>query len=501
MHPLIHYKNGTPIFLALAFVCFKLSFTAQAVSPPPDGGYANFNTAEGAFALLHLNVSSGFGNTGLGGRALQSDITGSYNTATGYGALFSNTASLNTAIGFDALFSNSTGTANTASGARALFHNTDGQYNTATGYDALFSNSGGLYNTAVGVNALYFNQANGNCAFGYFALSGNTTATQNSAFGFGALASNTLGTDNTAVGDGALASARQERHNTAIGSGALGTLTDTFNGQPNPGEDTAIGYHALHSVWGGGLPDGGNNTAVGSEALGNYVFGEGGNTAVGVRALANLGIAGNNIALGAIAGDNLTDGDNNIDIGNEGVGGDSNKIRIGVQGTQSATYVAGIYQQPVIGDNAPVLIDATGKLGTAVGSSRRFKSDIKSMDDLSKAVLALRPVTFQYKDDKTHTPQFGLIAEKVAEINPDLVIRDKEGQIYSVRYDAVNAMLLNEFLKEHKAFVEEQGKVQEQGATIARLEKQVAALTAGLQKVSAQLQASKPAPQVVNNNQ
>jgi hypothetical protein len=134
-----------------------------------------------------------------------------------------------------------------------------------------------------------------------------------------------------------------------------------------------------------------------------------------------------------------------------------------------------------------------------MSSSRRFKHEIKPMDTASQAILSLKPVTFNYKSDNTNTAQFGLIAEEVAQVSPDLVVRDDKGDIYTVRYDAVNAMLLNEFLKEHKAFVEEQRKVEEQGATIARLEKQIEALTAGLQKVSAQLEASKPAQQVVNN--
>jgi len=139
----------------------------------------------------------------------------------------------------------------------------------------------------------------------------------------------------------------------------------------------------------------------------------------------------------------------------------------------------------------PVLIDSVGQLGT-VSSSQRFKHDIKGMDKTSEGILALKPVTFHYKSDKTNTPQFGLIAEEVAAVNPDLVVRDENGEIYTVRYDAVNAMLLNEFLKEHR-------KNKEQEATIARLQKQIEALTAGLQKVSAQLELSESAPQTVNN--
>jgi endosialidase-like protein len=147
-----------------------------------------------------------------------------------------------------------------------------------------------------------------------------------------------------------------------------------------------------------------------------------------------------------------------------------------------------------------VVIDSNGQLGT-LSSSSRFKHDIQAMDEASEAILALKPVRFHYKTDTTNTPQFGLIAEEVAKINPDLVVREKNGEIYTVRYDAVNAMLLNEFLKEHRAFLEEKRKVQELEANAARQQKQIEALTAGLQKVSAQLELSKPAPQTVLNNQ
>jgi len=140
-------------------------------------------------------------------------------------------------------------------------------------------------------------------------------------------------------------------------------------------------------------------------------------------------------------------------------------------------------------NGVPVLINSQNKLGTVL-SSRRFKKEIKPMDRTSEAILALKPVTFQYKNDKEGMPQFGLIAEEVFQVNPDLVVRDKNGELLSVRYDQVNAMLLNEFLKEHR-------KNEEQEATINRLQRHIEALTAGLQKVSAQIQLSKPAPRTV----
>src|SRR5207247_2571688 len=169
------------------------------------------------------------------------------------------------------------------------------------------------------------------------------------------------------------------------------------------------------------------------------------------------------------AGFNLTTGSNSIDIGALGAAGEADTIRIGRRGTQNRTFIAGIRGVTTGGNNAiPVVIDSVGQLGT-VSSSRRFKKEIKPLDSASKSILALKPVTFQYKSDHTATPQFGLIAEEVAEVNPDLVVRDENGEVYTVRYDAVNAMLLNEFLKQHKAALEEHRKVEKLEATVAGL--------------------------------
>jgi hypothetical protein len=188
--------------------------------------------------------------------------------------------------------------------------------------------------------------------------------------------------------------------------------------------------------------------------------------------------------LGDSAGDNLTTGHDNIDIYDEGVAGESETIRIGAD--QTRTFIAGI--DAVAAGTDAVFVDAFGQLGTGVPSSARFKKEIKPMDKASEAILALKPVTFRYNReiDPKGTLRFGLVAEEVEKINPDLVGRDAKGQVSSARYDAVNAMLLNEFLKEHQALQE--------------LKKQVAELTAGLQKVSAQLELSKSAPQMVLNN-
>jgi hypothetical protein len=252
---------------------------------------------------------------------------------------------------------------------------------------------------------------------------------------------------------------------------------------------------------------GNGNTADGADALLNNRTGNN-NTASGDGALANNTTGINNIALGALAGTNLTTGSNNIYIGSGGRSTESGTIRIGTQ--YGRTFVAGISGVTVAG-GVGVIVDTNGQLGTVV-SSERFKDAIKPMDKASEAILSLKPITFRYKHelDPEGIPQFGLVAEDVEKVNLDLVARDEQGKPYTVRYEAVNAMLLNEFLKEHRT-------VQEQGATITRhrkdfeaaiaqQHKEIEALTAivkqqaaQIQKVSAQLEAGKPAPQLVNN--
>jgi len=217
-------------------------------------------------------------------------------------------------------------------------------------------------------------------------------------------------------------------------------------------------------------------------------------TGVGLNALAFNTTGNNNIGLGFNAGFNLTTGSNNIEIGNRGIAGESRTIRIGRQGTHMATFIAGI-NGGTVPTGVAVVVDGTGHLGTTT-SSARFKEAIKPMDKASEAILALQPVTFRYKKDldPDGISQFGLVAEEVAKVNPDLVARDDEGRPYTVRYEAVNAMLLNEFLKEHR-------KNERQQAIIERQQKQIDAITAGLQKVSAQLELNKSAPQTVQNSQ
>ena len=358
-----------------------------------------------------------------------------------------------------------------ASVVQAVVPAPDGGYpngNTAEGNNALFSLTTGINNTAIGGSALYY----------------NTTGNHNTATGNQALYSNTTGNNNTATGAFALSSNQGGSNNTANGYSALSS-------NQSGGNNTADGEYALFYN-----TTGNNNTASGFETLNNNTTGS------------------NNIALGFQAGFNRTTGSNNIDIGNKGAAGKSNVIRIGTNGTQKNAYIAGISGVTVAG-GVGVIIDTDGHLGTIV-SSARFKDGIKPMDKASEAILALKPVTFRYKKelDPDGIPQFGLVAEQVEKVNPDLVARDDQGNAYTVRYEAVNAMLLNEFLKEHR-------KVEEQGATIAQLkqdfqsklaeqQKQIKALTASLKEQASQIQkvtrlrrveVTKPAPQMVLNNQ
>jgi hypothetical protein len=368
------------------------------------------------------SLTTGAGNTALGWSSLFSVATADFNTAVGAGTLALNTADQNTATGAAALLSNSSGFQNTANGAFALLFNTTGSFNTAIGDFALYSNINGLGNTGTGGSALQ---------------------------------SNTTGGFNTATGNGALLSNMTGSRNTATGTGALSA---NMVGEDN----SAHGYQALFSNIDGNL-----NTAVGGQALQNTS-------------------GSDNIALGFSAGISLTTGSHNINIGDSGVGGESGTIRIGNIAHATQAFIAGISGGTVPGGVA-VIVDVNGHLGTNV-SSARFKNEIKPMDEASEAILALRPVTFRYKKelDPNGIPQFGLVAEDVAKVNPDLVARDAKGELYTVRYEAVNAMLLNEFLKEH--------------ATLQELKKEIAALKTGLQKLSAQIDPGAPPLQAVVNN-
>jgi hypothetical protein len=348
---------------------------------------------------------------------------------------------------------------NTAEGQNALLSLTTGGFNTAVGFLSLRSDTTSSFNTAVGAGTLF----------------ANTDGDNNTATGAGALFANGIGVQNTATGALVLFSNTTGNSNTANGYAALAGNTEGFL-------NTANGSRALYSNSTGNF-----NTADGYEALAGNTTGSI-NTALGYRAGVNVTTASEVICIGS-AGANVT----------------------------ATTWIGGVYgAQTLSGTTAAVVISDFGQLGT-VASSKRFKKDISAMDKASEIILSLRPVTFHYRSDKKETPQFGLVAEEVANVNPALVLPDKEGKPYTVRYEAVNAMLLNEFLKEHKK-VEQQGReiskqntiISELESTVARQQKsfqsklaeqqnQIEALRSGLQKVSAQLEMMKPVTQMVIN--
>ncbi len=301
-----------------------------------------------------------------------------------------------------------------------------GNGNTALGLNALYGNTNGLQNTAVGVDALLSNVSGSyDTASGVQALNSNTTGTGNTATGMQALSSNTVGVS-----------------------------------------DTATGYLSLSRN-----TSGNNNAGYGESALSYNTTGNK-NTGLGVSALSNNTSGTGNIAVGYTAGLNLTSGSNNIEIGNVGVAAESNTTRIGT--SQSSAFLAGVYGAVASGGVA-VYVNSSGQLGTSP-SSAKYKEAIQPMDKASEAILALQPVTFRYKKelDPKAIAQFGLVAEEVAKVDPDLVARDNDGKIYTVRYEAVNAMLLNEFLKEHR-------KVADQGDQIAELKATVSGAEIGSQ--------------------
>jgi hypothetical protein len=414
--------KSSAILIAVGLMAFLPK--AHAVSPPPDGCYPGFTTAEGCNALNSL--TTGAGNTGVGWYSLFLNTSGNYNTGVGAGTLVLNNADSNTAVGAAALLLNTGGSQNVALGTDALVYNDNGTANSAVGAFALYSNTAGNYNTAIG------NQA----------LQTSMTADRNTAVGAYALESDDVGDRNTAIGVFAL---------TADNSGA-------FN--------TAVGVQALDSNTSGNL-----------------------NTALGAGAGGSVTTASNVICIGAnVSGANV---DNSCFIGN-------------------------IFGATSSGGNA-VFVNSNGRLGTLT-SSKRFKEDITPMDKASEVILALRPVSFRYKQkiDPQRIPQFGLVAEEVEKVDPDLVIRDAEGKPQTVRYEQINAMLLNEFLKEHRKVEEQQATITELKSILAQQQKEFQATIAEqrkefdarlkqqdarIQRVSDEVGLSKPAPQIVASDE
>lgn len=401
------------------------------------------------------------------------------NTADGTGALTNNTTGFsNSAFGNDALYTNTTGPFNTAVGALALYYNLDAEFNTATGFQALHFNTGSSSCTAWGTpygcctGSKTGDCGNFNVAYGASALYTNYVGTGNSALGYSALSSNT-GSYNTAVGDQAMGASGSGSYNVALGSGA---------GPGGSGSNNvAVG------VGTGAAGDGSNNVGVGFQALGvsvgtsgNTAVGAGAyksgtgsfNTAVGWNALPGAISGSYNIGLGWYAGLQLSGTSTyNIDIGHPGYSGDNYTIRIG-NTNNNATYITGIWNKTSSG-GVPVYVNSSHQLGT-LPSSARFKDDIQDMGDSSSGLMKLRPVRFHYKKDidPSRLEQYGLVAEEVAKVYPDLVTYDEEGRPEAVRYHFINAMLLNE--------------VQKQARTVKAQAEQIEALTTQVHQASAQ---------------
>jgi hypothetical protein len=314
----------------------------------------------------------------------------------------------------------------------------------------------GSFNSAFGTNALFSNTTGGlDSAFGASALASNTTGNSNSAFGSGALFANTTGVENSAFGRGALQQNSTGDINSAFGEGAL---ANNSSGVSN----SAFGQQALFSATGS------SNSAFGTDALFSTTGDN--NSAFGNRALFSLTTGNSNIAIGNFAGFNLTGSESNdIYIGNTGVAGESNTIRIGDGSTQTAAFITGISGVNVSG--SAVMVNGSGQLGVVV-SSRRFKHEITDMGVESNILMKLRPVAFYYNRelDDTETRQYGLVAEEVAQVAPELVVYDKDGQVQTVRYHFVNAMLLNEVQKQRHAIEQQQAEIEALTARLAKLE-------------------------------
>jgi len=375
----------------------------------------------------------------------------------------------------------------------ALNINTSGRENTATGWHALSANTTGSGNTAHGSYALYSNTTGSwNVAVGDTALVNNTTGWSNIAVGDG-LTANTTGVENTAVGAAALESNTTGNGNVAVGAGALSYRTGAS--YQLQGANTAVGYYALgYTGMEGGTGLGGDgNTAMGDRAL-EYNIDGSFNCAFGLLALGGLSDGIGNTAIGNRAGFGLLRDTGNVYIGEQEMARDPNE--------SYHTYIHNINTTSVSGGSADtVTIDLTTGLLGHLTSSRRHKEDINAMEKASETLYRLKPVTYRYKKeiDSNQALDYGLIAEEVAEVDPNLAIRNAKGEIETVRYHAINMMLLNEFLKEHKTFVAEHGKVKELEAGLAGLLATVKEQAEQIQKVSAQLELRKPTQSLARN--
>ena len=430
-----------------ALVCFGLCQQVQSATDTPDpGSLPTSNTADGQGALGSL--TTGLYNSAFGFLSVLSLSDANFDTGVGAGALLVDNGGSNTAVGAGALFSNTTGSDNTAVGAFALFNSTTAGLNVAVGDSALVSFNG---TTA-------FDGAN--TALGSIALSAETSGEENVAVGRRALESLVSGSNNVAVGWRAGDNyTGGETNNICIGSGTGGTA----------GESNAI--RIGDSASSGGID------VINNSTLANVVTIGPGLSTQGITILTLLGFG-------------------NVSIGN------------GLQTTTGASTcnIGGIFNQTPPAGSHGVVVGPNNQLADATLSSRRFKKDIAPIDKMSEGILALRPVTFHWKTDNTNEPEFGLVAEEVAEVNLNWITRNPQGEISGVRYETIPILLLNEFLKEHKKVEEQQANIAELKSTVAQQQKGMEVLTAQLkeqaaqiQKVSAQLEVNKPASKVVVN--
>ena len=474
--------------LASAIALSGLSATSLYAAQPPnpssvlsDGFY---NTAMGPLALSHvtpapvgghcvpfaLNPATysmfGCANTASGFAALAQNTTGFSNTAIGAGVLYADTTgAYNTAIGTLAMFRNTTGYANSAVGNLAMFSNVGGIYNMASGNYALYSNTSGISNTASGISALYF----------------NTTGSYNTGTGTNALA-NSNGNSNTATGAYSLVANNNGSYNVAVGTNALANNYSTpgVAGGVSSSYNVAVGYQALYNNT--TAQSGGYNTAVGFYSLRNNAGIN--NSALGSGALKQNTTGVGNTALGTNAGTTLTTGSFNTYVGYNvpGVAPTDNYVTgIGVFSQPAGgpaynptTYIAGISNSHITG--AAVYVTASGQLGV-LASSERYKTAINSLGTTSEKLAQLRPVSFHLKTEPNGTVQYGLIAEEVDKVYPELVIRDKEGKIQGVRYDELAPMLLNEMQKQQSTIAAQTSEIHVLEAQNAETRKQLAELT------------------------
>jgi trimeric autotransporter adhesin len=467
-----------------------LTFSVMAIHPAASADCVDTNTCVGVGALqanttgIHNSAfghealtsnTEGDNNTATGSEVLRANLTGRENTASGSFALFQNTTgSFNSAFGTQALKSNTTGHSNTAIGNEALASQQSGAGNVAVGRLALFRNETGGGNTAVGVSAAINLTGDSNTALGSRALAGNFTGSWNTATGSEAML-RFRGNDNTVNGYAALSGVGEGNQNTAMGAYALqGFVFNQSEGEHrNSGSfNTAIGAHALESV-----DVGSGNTATGVNALAENTNGFH-NTAHGTGALRNSATGYRNVALGYQAGHAIATGSDNIVIGagNRARAVDNGVIRIGIAANQKKVFIAGISGVTTgLAGATAVYVDGNGQLGT-INSSREVKEDIQPIGSFSERLLALRPVSFKYKqayEDGRRPVEFGLIAEEVAAVFPELVVYGPDGKPQTVSYHLLSTLLLNEYQKEISVAAAQAKRIEALEEQVARLARRI----------------------------